>query len=62
MRKYGAFEVEKTSYEKHKKPVSEEQLAGSEVDPESGCDYQRRKENWRDGQWKSRSRLPYAIA
>ncbi|MEZ4848679.1 MAG: molybdopterin dinucleotide binding domain-containing protein [Bacteroidia bacterium] len=35
MRKYGAFEVEKTSYSKHKKPLSEEQLAGTKVDEES---------------------------
>ena len=32
MRKYGAFEVEKHSYQKHLKPLSEEQLQGSTVD------------------------------
>ena len=35
MRKYGAFEVEKTSYEKHKKPLSEKDMEGAVVDPES---------------------------
>jgi anaerobic selenocysteine-containing dehydrogenase len=35
MHKYGAFEVEKTSYEKHLKPLSEEQMAGADVDPKT---------------------------
>ena len=32
MRKYGAFEVEKTSYNKHLNKIEEEQLKGAEVD------------------------------
>ncbi len=36
MRKYGAFEVEKTTYEKHKDELDDEQLTGSQVDPETG--------------------------
>ncbi len=36
MRKYGAFEVEKTTYEKHKDELDDEQLNGSQVDPETG--------------------------
>ena len=35
MRKYGAFEVEKHSYQKHLHPISEEDLKGSEVDARS---------------------------
>ena len=35
MRKYGAFEVEKTSYGKHLRPLTPEELAGSHVDGES---------------------------
>ncbi|RMG72805.1 MAG: formate dehydrogenase [Bacteroidetes bacterium] len=35
MRKYGAFEVEKTSYNKHEKPLSDAQMEGAEVDPET---------------------------
>lgn len=35
MRKYGAFEVEKHGYEKHKTPLTAAQLEGSTVDPES---------------------------
>ena len=35
MRKYGAFEVEKHTYQKHLTPLTEDQLKGSEVDPES---------------------------
>jgi len=31
MRKYGAYEIEETSYEKNRKPLSESQLDGSEV-------------------------------
>ena len=36
MRKYGAFEVEKTSYNKHQKPLTEEEMAGATVDEETG--------------------------
>lgn len=36
MRKYGAFEVEKHGYEKHKNELSEEQLKGSSIDEHSG--------------------------
>lgn len=36
MRKYGAFEIEKTGYEKHKTALTKEQLEGSETDPQSG--------------------------
>jgi anaerobic selenocysteine-containing dehydrogenase len=36
MRKYGAFEVEKTSYNKHLTPLSEDDLEGAEVDSETG--------------------------
>ncbi len=36
MRKYGAFEVEKTTYEKHRDPVAAEKVANSEVDPKTG--------------------------
>ncbi len=39
MRKYGAFEVEKTSYNKHLKPLTEEELEGSTVDPETDVVY-----------------------
>ena len=35
MRKYGAFEVDKHTYQKHLTPLTEDQLKGSEVDPES---------------------------
>lgn len=35
MKKYGAFELEKTGYEKHLTPLSAEDLEGSEVDPET---------------------------
>ena len=35
MHKYGAFEVEKTSYNKHLNPLSKEQMEGAQVDPES---------------------------
>lgn len=33
MHKYGAFEVEKTSYEKHKKELKAEQLKDADIDP-----------------------------
>ncbi len=36
MRKYGAFEVERHGYRKHERPLTEEELAGSVTDPESG--------------------------
>ncbi|MEZ5426670.1 MAG: molybdopterin-dependent oxidoreductase [Pyrinomonadaceae bacterium] len=36
MRKYGAFEVEKTSYNKHLTPLSDDDLKGAEVDEETG--------------------------
>ncbi len=36
MRKYGAFEVEKTTYMMHQKTVPEEQLQDAETDKESG--------------------------
>ena len=36
MRKYGAFEVEKSSYNKHLTPLSQNDLAGATVDPDSG--------------------------
>lgn len=36
MRKYGAFEVEKTTYEKYLTKLTPEQLDGSETDPETG--------------------------
>ncbi len=36
MRKYGAFEVEAYSYEKHLKEVPADQLQGAAVDPETG--------------------------
>lgn len=36
MRKYGAFEIEKTSYNKHQSPLSSTQMEGSTVDPTSG--------------------------
>ena len=32
MRKYGAFEVEKMSYNKHLNALSDEELKGSEID------------------------------
>jgi anaerobic selenocysteine-containing dehydrogenase len=35
MRKYGAFEVEKHSYKKHEKTLSEDDMKGAEVDPET---------------------------
>ena len=35
MRKYGAFEVEKTAYAKHLKKLDDETAAGAEVDPET---------------------------
>ena len=35
MRKYGAYEVEKTSYNKHLKELSPAQMEGATVDPES---------------------------
>jgi len=36
MRKYGAFEIEKHCYEQHMKPLSEEELEGSEINEETG--------------------------
>lgn len=36
MKKYGAFEVEKHGYEKHKKKLTEAQLQGSTVDEKTG--------------------------
>jgi anaerobic selenocysteine-containing dehydrogenase len=36
MRKYGAFEVEKTSYNKHLKELSEAEMNGAEVDDKTG--------------------------
>ncbi len=36
MRKYGAFEVEKTSYSKHQKPLSEDEMQGAAVDEKIG--------------------------
>ncbi len=36
MRKYGAFEVEKHSYQKHLKKLSAAEMQGAEVDPENG--------------------------
>ncbi len=36
MRKYGAFEVEKTSYHKNLNPLSEEDLKGSKTDSKTG--------------------------
>ncbi len=36
MRKYGAFEVEKTSYQKHVSKLSDEAIKDAEVDAESG--------------------------
>lgn len=36
MRKYGAFEVEKTSYNKHLESVAEEQLKNAEIDRKTG--------------------------
>jgi anaerobic selenocysteine-containing dehydrogenase len=33
MKRYGAFEIEKTSYEKHLKTLSDEQMKGATVDP-----------------------------
>ncbi|HEY0458532.1 MAG TPA: molybdopterin-dependent oxidoreductase [Pyrinomonadaceae bacterium] len=36
MRKYGAYEIEKTSYNKHLTPLSAEELTGAEIDETSG--------------------------
>ncbi len=36
MRKYGAFEVEKYSYEKHKKKISLDQMDGASIDDKNG--------------------------
>lgn len=36
MRKYGAFEIEKTGYQKHLTELSVEQMSGSQTDPETG--------------------------
>ncbi len=36
MRKYGAFEVEKNSYNNHLKTLTDEELANAEIDPRSG--------------------------
>jgi anaerobic selenocysteine-containing dehydrogenase len=36
MKKYGAYEVEKTSYEKHMNTLSEEQMQGATVDEQTG--------------------------
>jgi len=36
MKRYGAFEVEKASYEKHKNKLSEEQLQDADIDKETG--------------------------
>jgi anaerobic selenocysteine-containing dehydrogenase len=36
MRKYGAFEIEKYSYNKHLKSIGDEGLAGTETDPNTG--------------------------
>jgi len=35
MRKYGAFEVENYSYEKHKTDISAEDMAGAKIDPDT---------------------------
>lgn len=37
MRRFGAFEVEKKSYEKHMAPIPEDELEGVQNDPESGA-------------------------
>ena len=37
MRKYGAFEVESSTYNVHHKPLSEEDLKGSEINEETGA-------------------------
>ena len=36
MRRYGAFEVHSNVYERHKRPLTDEQLEGAAVDPETG--------------------------
>ena len=36
MKKYGAFEVEKTAYEKHMKPIPEDELKSAKVDKDTG--------------------------
>ncbi|MDH5379603.1 MAG: molybdopterin-dependent oxidoreductase, partial [Cyclobacteriaceae bacterium] len=36
MRKYGAFEVEKTSYNKHLTPISENEMEGTELNSKTG--------------------------
>ncbi len=36
MRRHGAFEVSKRDYLKHEKPLTPEQLAGTEIDPTTG--------------------------
>ncbi|MDQ7063339.1 MAG: molybdopterin-dependent oxidoreductase [candidate division KSB1 bacterium] len=36
MKKYGAFEVEKAAYEKHMKPIPEDELKSAKVDKDSG--------------------------
>ncbi len=36
MKKYGAFEVEKTSYNKHLKELSDEELKGAKIDDKTG--------------------------
>lgn len=36
MQKYGAFEVEKHSYQKHLKPLTAEQIEGAVTDPDTG--------------------------
>jgi len=36
MRRYGAFEVEKFGYQKHEKPLSPEQLQGTQTDQDTG--------------------------
>ena len=35
MRKYGAFEVVKATHRKHERPLSTDELAGTEIDPET---------------------------
>ncbi|RMG26116.1 MAG: formate dehydrogenase, partial [Bacteroidetes bacterium] len=43
MRKYGAFEVEKTSYNKHLRQLTEAEMEGAKTDPESQVIYKNGK-------------------
>ncbi len=43
MHKYGTFEIEKTSYNKHEKRLTEADLAGSKTDPDSQIIYKNGK-------------------